>query len=152
MDAGGHYFFRDRISDVVRRRGENIATFEAEAELAQHPSVREVACIGVASEEGVEQELHALVIAEQDAALDFAAIAEWAGTRLPRFMVPRFFSEHTEFPRTPTGRVQSSCSARGHRTARSGTAMITRRPSASGRTDVQKELVDDGSFHGAGDA
>jgi crotonobetaine/carnitine-CoA ligase len=106
VDGHGHFFFRDRIKDVVRRRGENIATFEVEAELAQHPSVREVACIGVTSDEGVEEELHALVIPEQDGALDFAVLAEWAGTRLPRFMVPRFFSEHTEFPRTPTGRVQ----------------------------------------------
>src|SRR3546814_10912301 len=46
-DADGNYFFVDRKKDAIRRRGENISSFEIEAEVLAHPDIRETAAIGV---------------------------------------------------------------------------------------------------------
>ena len=49
-DADGDYRFVDRLKDAIRRRGENISSYEIEVELLSHPSVREAAAIPVPSE------------------------------------------------------------------------------------------------------
>jgi crotonobetaine/carnitine-CoA ligase len=36
-DAAGNFYFVDRIKDAIRRRGENISSFEVEAEICAHP-------------------------------------------------------------------------------------------------------------------
>ena len=41
FDADGNYYFVDRIKDAIRRRGENISSFEVEALVSQHPDVVE---------------------------------------------------------------------------------------------------------------
>ena len=103
-DDLGNYYFRDRIKDVIRRRGENISSFEMEVEIAAHPLVREAACIGVPSQTGVEDEIKALLVAEPD--FDPAHLVRWLYDRLPYFMIPRYIEAVDELPRTPTGRVQ----------------------------------------------
>ncbi len=50
-DEHGDYYFIDRIKDAIRRRGENISSFEVEAEVLTHPAVEEVAAIAVPSPE-----------------------------------------------------------------------------------------------------
>ncbi len=41
VDAEGNYFFVDRFKDAIRRRGENVSSFEVEVEVCAHPAVRE---------------------------------------------------------------------------------------------------------------
>ena len=48
-DAEGNYFFVDRMKDAIRRRGENISSFEVESEVMAHPAIRECAAVAVAS-------------------------------------------------------------------------------------------------------
>ena len=45
-DEDGNFFFVDRMKDAIRRRGENISSFEVEAEIVAHPAVREAAAVG----------------------------------------------------------------------------------------------------------
>jgi crotonobetaine/carnitine-CoA ligase len=47
QDEDGNCFFVDRGKDAVRRRGENISSYEVEMEVAAHPQVEEVACVSV---------------------------------------------------------------------------------------------------------
>ena len=47
-DEDGNYFFVDRQSDTLRRRGENISSFQVEAEVVAHPDIAEAACVAVA--------------------------------------------------------------------------------------------------------
>ena len=54
-DADGNFFFVDRMKDAIRRRGENISSFEVEAEIGAHPGVREAAAVGVPSEFGEDE-------------------------------------------------------------------------------------------------
>ena len=49
-DAEGNFYFCDRIKDAIRRRGENISSFEVESEVAEHPDVQEAAVVAVKSE------------------------------------------------------------------------------------------------------
>ena len=56
-DADGNFFFVDRMKDAIRRRGENISSFEVEAEICAHPAVREAAVVAVPSEFGEDEVL-----------------------------------------------------------------------------------------------
>ncbi|HTK66857.1 MAG TPA: AMP-binding protein [Pseudonocardia sp.] len=103
-DEQGNYYFRDRIKDVIRRRGENISSFEIEAEIASHPHVREAACIAVPSPTGIEDEIKTFLVPEPD--FDPAELVGWLYDRLPYFMIPRYIECADELPRTPTGRVR----------------------------------------------
>jgi crotonobetaine/carnitine-CoA ligase len=104
-DDAGNFFFVDRIKDAIRRRGENISSFEVEAEIVSHPMVRETAVVGVPSEFG-EDEVMAIVAAVPGADLDPLEIISFLSPRLPHFMVPRYIRFMTELPKTPTQKIE----------------------------------------------
>jgi len=54
-DSSGNFLFADRFKDAIRRRGENISSFEVEAEVGAHPSVKEVAAVAVPSEHSEDE-------------------------------------------------------------------------------------------------
>ena len=68
-DEEGNYFFVDRQKDAIRRRGENISSFEVEKIVLQHTAVSECAAIGVSTEAG-EQELKVCIVLHDGAELD----------------------------------------------------------------------------------
>lgn len=107
-DENGWYYFVDRIKDALRRRGENISSFEVESVVRNHPQVAECAVIGVqADEAGGEDEVKACVmLAEGTDGLDFSDVIEWCEARMPGFMVPRYIEVMNDFPRTPSEKVQ----------------------------------------------
>ena len=106
-DAQGWYYFVDRVKDALRRRGENISSFEVEAVLRSHASVADCAVIGVAADEKAgEDEVMAFLVPRDGQALDYAAISAWCDARMPAFMIPRYFDTLAELPRTPTEKVR----------------------------------------------
>ena len=50
-EASGEHYFVDRNKDALRRRGENVSSFEVEAEIVAHPDVLEATVVGVPSAE-----------------------------------------------------------------------------------------------------
>ncbi|MGD9892520.1 MAG: AMP-binding protein [Dehalococcoidia bacterium] len=104
-DADGYVRFRGRLKDFIRRRGENISAFEIEREALTHPAVREAAAVGIPSPLG-EEEIKLCVIPREGATVDPADLDRHLGRRLARFMRPRYIEIRTDFPRTPTQRVQ----------------------------------------------
>ncbi len=108
MDADGDVFFVDRIKDCIRRRGENISSFEVENVLASHPSVAEVAAYGVAAGiEGAEEEVMVAVVpAGPFAGEERASLLRHAHQGLPHFAVPRYLRLVPSLPRTPTDKVR----------------------------------------------
>jgi crotonobetaine/carnitine-CoA ligase len=110
MDEGGCVTFRDRIKDCIRRRGENISSFEVEAALGKLPGVAEVAAFAVPAGggEGTEDEVMLAIVAHPGATLDPAEIAAKADAVLPAFASPRFVEIVTSLPKTPTERVQKN--------------------------------------------
>ena len=103
-DTDGQYYFVDRKKDIVRRRGENVSSLEVENVINDHPSVMESAVIGVPSEL-TDEELMVFIVARDGVTVDFAEIGNWAGERLARFKVPRFYRQIDALPKTPTQKI-----------------------------------------------
>jgi crotonobetaine/carnitine-CoA ligase len=98
-DEDGNHYFVDRMKDAIRRRGENISSFEVEASVNQHPAVQECAAVAVPSELG-EDEIKVLVVAMSGAALDPAELIAFLEPRMPKFMLPRFVEVVAALPKT----------------------------------------------------
>jgi crotonobetaine/carnitine-CoA ligase len=104
-DEEGRWYFRDRLNDVIRRRGENISSFEIEVAINNHPAVIESAAVAVPSEH-TEDEVLVFVRLVDEANLDAEDLIEYLISRIPPFMVPRYIEFVTDLPKTPTDRVQ----------------------------------------------
>lgn len=104
-DSDGYFFFHDRKKDAMRRRGENISAFEVEQVVNSHPAVLESAAYAVPSDVGEDDVMVAVVLKPEHSAghLDLVRYCE---TRLPYFAVPRYVDIRTEFPKTPTFRIE----------------------------------------------
>lgn len=104
-DADGYFSFKDRLKDSIRRRGENISSYELERIVNQHPNVAESAAFGVPSELG-EDEVMVAVVLKPGASLEPEELVEFCAERMASFMVPRFIEFRDELPKTATQRVQ----------------------------------------------
>ena len=107
QEEDGVYYFVDRVDDAIRRRGENVSSFEVEVEVARHPEVREAVAIAVDSEYS-EDEIKIVVIREDDSELDEVALIHYLAERMPYFMVPRYVEYVDDLPRTPTQKVKKA--------------------------------------------
>lgn len=107
IDEEGYLTFVDRIRDCIRRRGQNISSYEVEAAVMRVPGVAEVAAYAVpASRKGGEDEVMLAVVLEQGSGLTCADLAAHADADLPRFARPRFVEIVDALPKTPTGKVR----------------------------------------------
>jgi carnitine-CoA ligase len=104
-DSDGNFYFVDRFKDCIRRKGENISSFEVEAYALEVPGVVEAAAVGVPAEDG-EQDVKIFLVSSRES-LNLAAVGQSLAQTMPRFMIPRFLEQVSTLPRTPTtGRVQ----------------------------------------------
>jgi crotonobetaine/carnitine-CoA ligase len=106
-DEAGYFYFLDRMKDTIRRRGENISSFEVEAEVLAHPEVFECAAVAVPADE-VEDEIKVVVVRTEGSSLTPEALIEFLTGRMPRYMVPRYVQFAAELPKTQTLRVQKA--------------------------------------------
>lgn len=108
-DAEGYFYFVDRIKDCIRRRGENISSFEIEAVLLAHPDVAEAAAVAVpAGIAGGEDEIKVCLVPRPGARLDPHEVAAHCQGKMPAFAVPRYIEVLDRLPRTPTEKVQKA--------------------------------------------
>jgi carnitine-CoA ligase len=104
FDPEGYLYFVDRKKDYLRRRGENISSFEVETGLRAHPAVQDVAVHAVFSDAG-EDDVKATIVLKPGASVTEEALCRWAIERLPYFTIPRYFEFRTDLPRNSVGRV-----------------------------------------------
>jgi crotonobetaine/carnitine-CoA ligase len=104
-DQDGYFVFIDRLKDAIRRRGENISSYEVERIVNSHPAVAESAVVGVPSELG-EEEVMAVVVIRDGAELDPEDLVAFCAERMAGFMVPRYVRRRGALPKTATERVQ----------------------------------------------
>ena len=106
-DEDGYFYFVDRVKDAIRRRGENISSFEVETDVCRHPAVREAAAIAVPSEYS-EDEVMVVVAPVPGQAIDPRELAEFLIDTMPYFMVPRYIRLLDELPKTPSAKVMKT--------------------------------------------
>ncbi|WP_395710357.1 AMP-binding protein [Reyranella sp.] len=106
-DDNGDFYFVDRIKDAIRRRGENISSFEVETAVCEFPAVKEVAAVGVPGALS-EEEILVVVTPAPGKIVVPAELVRFLQDRLPYFMVPRYVRVMPELPKTPTQKVQKA--------------------------------------------
>jgi crotonobetaine/carnitine-CoA ligase len=106
-DEAGWYYFVDRLKDAIRRRGENISSYEVEQGLVSHEAIYEVAAVGVpADQEAGEDEVMVFIVPEADAEISADDVWTYADEQLPAFAVPRYVRIIDQLPKTPSEKVR----------------------------------------------
>ncbi|MCY1482856.1 Long-chain-fatty-acid--CoA ligase [compost metagenome] len=104
FDDDGFFYFVDRKKDYLRRRGENISSFEMEAAFAVHPDLAEVAVHAVPSDKG-EDDVKVTAVLHQEARLTPEELFHWATDSVPYYALPRYIEFRRSLPKNPQGRV-----------------------------------------------
>jgi crotonobetaine/carnitine-CoA ligase len=108
LDSHRYLYFVDRANERIRRRAENISSYEIEAAALEHPDVRECAAVGVPSEFDGDDDVQLCVVLSSGSTTGPQALLKHLVNRLPPFMVPRYISVVEDMPRTPLGKIQKS--------------------------------------------
>jgi crotonobetaine/carnitine-CoA ligase len=112
VEATGDWIFVDRAKDAIRRRGENISSYEVELEVRSHPAVDQVAAVAVPNpdldEATADEEIKIVVVPAAGHAIDPLQLVEYLVPRMPRHMVPRFVEIAAELPMSPSFKVKKA--------------------------------------------
>lgn len=107
FDADGNFTFVDRLTDTIRRRGENISSFEVEALVCEHPAVIECAAVGVANDHGDHDVM--VYVTTGTSPLDPSELIDFLGSKMPAFMLPRYVEVIPALPKSEaSARVRKS--------------------------------------------
>lgn len=104
-DEQDNYFFIDRLKDSIRRRGENISSFEVERAILKHSAIAEAAVVAVPGA-GSEDDVLAVIAKKPGSTLEPAKLIAFLQDELPYFMIPRYVRELDALPKTPTQKVE----------------------------------------------
>jgi crotonobetaine/carnitine-CoA ligase len=104
VDSDDFLYFVDRKKDALRRRGENISSFEMEKTFYAHAAILDVAVHAVASDIG-EDDVKVTCVLQPGAELTPEELCRWAAERVPYFAIPRYIEFREDLPRNPVGRV-----------------------------------------------
>jgi acyl-CoA synthetase (AMP-forming)/AMP-acid ligase II len=104
LDEDGYLYLKDRVKDTIISGGENVYPAEVENALYDHPSVKEVAVVGVADDRWGEVP-KAFIVLKQGADFRPDEIRSFALARLAKFKVPQHFSAVDSLPRNAAGKV-----------------------------------------------
>lgn len=105
-DADGWYYFLDRLGDAIRRRGENVSSYEIEQAVLAHESVFECAAVAVPAGEGGEDEIALFVV--NSTPVEISELDAWCRRLLPSFALPRDIHLVDELPKTESGKIRKA--------------------------------------------
>jgi fatty-acyl-CoA synthase len=106
IDADGYVRITGRLKDMIIRGGENISPREIEEVLFQHPLVADAAVVGLPDPKWGERVAAVIRVADPGRPPVQEELDAHCRTRLSRHKVPVTWSFVTEFPLTPSGKVQ----------------------------------------------
>ncbi len=102
-DEEGYYYFVDRAKERIRRKGENISSFDIEQIINSHTAVSE--CVVLPLPNGKEDDIR-LIIVRSDERLSEQELANWIQQKLPKLMWPSYIEFVERLPYTPTFKVE----------------------------------------------
>ncbi|TDN46282.1 long-chain acyl-CoA synthetase [Curtobacterium flaccumfaciens] len=103
IDADGYVKIVDRLKELIITGGFNVSPSEVEDALLKHPSVREVAVVGI-TQAGNEQVV-AAVVPKDPGTFDAEALRSWSREHLAAYKVPRRIVVVEDLPRSMIGKV-----------------------------------------------
>jgi crotonobetaine/carnitine-CoA ligase len=104
FDEQMNFYFVDRKKDAMRRRGENISSFEVEAAVRTHPAIADVAAHAVPSEFS-EDDVKICAVLKEGRELTAIELMDHCVENMPYFAVPRYIEFLDDLPRSPVARV-----------------------------------------------
>ena len=104
FDDEGFFYFVDRKKDYLKRRGENISSFEMEVTFQDHPDIQEVAVHAVPSLLG-DDDVKITAVLRPGARLTEEALCLWAIERVPYYAVPRYIEFRDDLPKNPQNKI-----------------------------------------------
>lgn len=100
----GWFFYVDRKKDMIRRRGENIASLSVESIILQNDNVLEVAAYGVKTEIG-EDDVMVSVVLKPDTSMTPEELLDFCRGKMADFMIPRYINFVDDLPKNEVHRV-----------------------------------------------
>ena len=105
LGEDGNFYFVDRLKDMIKRSGENVAAGEVESVLTDHEAVYEAAVVGV-PDPIKDEAIKAFVILHDGATATSEELLDYCRERLANFKVPDTIDVVEDFPRTAVGKIQ----------------------------------------------
>lgn len=106
LDGDGYLFFTDRLKDMIKRRGENISSFEVERVLYAFPGVAAAAVVPCRLPGSIEEEVRAFIVPKPGADIAPDALIAHCARHLAHFQVPRFIDLRQELPHNAVGKLE----------------------------------------------
>ena len=106
VDSDGNFFYIDRIKDRIRRRAENISSYDIETVAKRFPGVQETAAVGVPSNFEGDDDIKLCIVPDPTIEISPLSLLQFLAAHLTPAMVPRYIEFLAELPRTPTNKVR----------------------------------------------
>ena len=107
IDSDNYLYYRGRLKECIRRKGENISGWEIERVIEQHPIVKRAAAIGIPNELDDEDiKLLVVLIDNIDRAGALDELEKWCVSKLPKFQWPQYLEFVDGFELTGTERIR----------------------------------------------
>jgi crotonobetaine/carnitine-CoA ligase len=104
IDADGYLYFMDRKADYMRRRGENVSSYELEEVFIRHPAIADVAVFAVPSPV-TEDDIMVAVELVEGSTLTEEELFRWSLDAIPYFALPRYIEIRDELPRSDMKKI-----------------------------------------------
>ncbi|MDG1839449.1 MAG: acyl-CoA synthetase [Dehalococcoidia bacterium] len=105
MDEYSNIWFNGRSDDIIKSFGFRLSPPEIESTIAKHPSVNEVAIVGLAIDTQKTIVVACVTPATADG-LDFETLKEFCEVNLAQYKQPHEWVAYEELPRTRNGKLQ----------------------------------------------
>ncbi|MDF3310061.1 class I adenylate-forming enzyme family protein [Rhodococcus sp. T2V] len=105
LDRDGYLFILGRADDTIIRGAENIAPTEIEEVMIAHPSIQDVAVVGLPDEEWGQRIVAVAILDPNEPAIVPADLRTFVASRLRSSKTPDEIEFWNELPRTETGKL-----------------------------------------------
>jgi fatty-acyl-CoA synthase len=104
IDADGYITVVDRVKDMIKTGGENVASREVEEVIYRIPGVSEVAVVGLPDPRWIEA-VTAIVVVKSGETLDEEAVVKHCADQMAHFKVPKRVIFVDRLPKNPSGKL-----------------------------------------------
>ena len=104
LDQDGYLYFKDRKKELIKTGGENVYPSEVERVLANHPSVSELAVIGLPDKEWGEK-VTAVVVLNIGQALTLNELKAFCQGKIAGYKIPKSIHIVETIPKNQTGKT-----------------------------------------------